>query len=527
MLSDRNVGWLDDETAGPGLLASVWQFRRQSVVIVAALVVVGLALPFAVNSLAAHEPSATAQLVLTDPRGDSVFRRGNSANTDLQKYAASRTQVVGSARVLQRTADRLGEEFDAGFLVNHVSASLSVESLTVLIRASAPTYAQAVRIADAVAAAYQDVTNEDVQAEADRALAALERSRSRLRSDSIGTQADPALAQALGQIELKATEIVLDAALFGGGVDFFDRAAPEARFSRRPLQYVVPATILGVLIAVIVAWTRAGWHKTVEASEHARAILRAPVLGDVPDIDRGEQRKLLTLPRAMPAAAFEAIAAALAAGGRERGVILVTAVSSGDGSTVTAASIAIAVAREGRKVVLVDADTEGRGAQSLLRAVPGPGLAELAGQLGHEAIAIQSIELGHGATLAFLPPGEAGDDLPSIFRSDGAKRVFAQLALDYDLVLVDAPPLLTSAQTASLSLHANAVLVVVRQRTPVQILEAFQSTLAIYPIPIAGVVFNRSRADGRRGRTTTAFDNVVRERADWPELGPSHAPIKS
>jgi Mrp family chromosome partitioning ATPase len=309
----------------------------------------------------------------------------------------------------------------------------------------------------------------------------------------------------------------LNAALYGSGVDFVDPAVVDVTPSTIPLRYAAAASMLGLLIAVAVAWVRAGWHRTIDESDQASALLGAPLLGDVPDLGGPDQRELVTDPTAMPAAAFQALTAGLLARRPAGGVILVTGLTRGDGSTITAVSVAIGLAREGRNVVLVDGDADVRSARSLLGAVRGPGLAEVARGLDDESV-VQSVGIGGGSRLSFVSAGGTREDLPGVYRSDGTKRALAGLALAHDLVLVDAPPLLESAETASLALHANAVLVVVRRRTRVRTLESFRSRLAVYSVPVVGIVFNRNRSKVHGGERARDLEDVLEEREEKPAL---------
>ena len=493
-MSAVDTTWVDDQTA-PGLLASLWQYRRGSAIIVGSFAALALLFAIVTSQLRSPSPSATARLVLTDPRGDSVFRPGNSAATDLQKHAEARAAVAQSVRVLERASVLLRGRYDADQLAGRVSTFTSADSVSVFISANGANVREARDIADAVAAAYQDVTKEDTDAEAERALKALDDNRKRLLAnlgeENVTAAERDAAASALGQIEFKINEIALNAAFYGGGVDFVNRAVADAPPATNVVRYLAAGIMLGLLTALVVAWARAGWHRTVDVNEHAVALVGAPLLGEVPDLG-GRHRGAVTVPSAMPAPAFEAVTASLLARRREGGVVLVTGAGRGDGATVTACSVAIALAKEGREVLLIDADPEGRGAQTVLGRQGGVGLAELARGLAEQSTAVTTVEAGH-CRLDFLPPGGIVDDLSSIYRSDGAKRVLTRLALAYDLVIVDAPPLLDSAEAASLALHSDAVVAVVRRGTRTSTVEAFRSRIGLFPPPVIGVVFNRSR----------------------------------
>jgi len=52
--------------------------------------------------------SASAKLTLVDPRGNSVFRQGNSSAVDLARYTTERAAFARSDAVLNEAATALG-----------------------------------------------------------------------------------------------------------------------------------------------------------------------------------------------------------------------------------------------------------------------------------------------------------------------------------------------------------------------------------------------------------------------------------
>lgn len=163
-------------------------------------------------------------------------------------------------------------------------------------------------------------------------------------------------------------------------------------------------------------------------------------------------------------------------------VLAVTSTGRREGRTTTAANLALTAAREGRAVVLVEADLRRPTLGRLLGLAPRPGVADvLAGRA----------ELGQ--TLARLGPltlllaGEA-DDPGTLLRSPAAAVLLDQLRTAFELVVLDAPPALAFSDGDRLSGDADAALLVVRAgTTPRQVVRLALDALGDRA---AGIVLN-------------------------------------
>jgi Mrp family chromosome partitioning ATPase len=159
--------------------------------------------------------------------------------------------------------------------------------------------------------------------------------------------------------------------------------------------------------------------------------------------------------------ALSATAFAATAGRRDR-LILVSSPSAGEGKSLTALHLALALSpQEGRPVLLVDGDPRTAGSSKALAWPPEPGLSDaLAGAVGLEEV------IGHTGldNLSFLPPGSQLAALPGLLAGRQlAEMMRALLARQpAGLVVIDAPPLLSGIAAAALAAYAGQVLLLVR-----------------------------------------------------------------
>ncbi|MBS7702128.1 GumC family protein [Chelatococcus asaccharovorans] len=140
-------------------------------------------------------------------------------------------------------------------------------------------------------------------------------------------------------------------------------------------------------------------------------------------------------------------------------VIMATSAAAGDGKTTTCVSLARSMARGGEKVVVLDADWHRPAVAALLRGGLAPGLADV---VRGSATLAESLQVDRQSGVHFIAPGLT-EGLPhSVLGSEAVGAAIAQLRQRYDIVLIDTPPVLSSAETALLSRFADATLFVVR-----------------------------------------------------------------
>jgi len=121
--------------------------------------------------------------------------------------------------------------------------------------------------------------------------------------------------------------------------------------------------------------------------------------------------------------------------------LLVISPTKGDGKTSVATNLAVAFARAGKQVVLVDADLRSPQVAPRMGAENAPGLSEVLSANCDIADALQEIE-PFGSYLRVLPGGSIPPNPSEMLGSARMSSVLADLTEISDLILIDTPPVL-------------------------------------------------------------------------------------
>jgi receptor protein-tyrosine kinase len=169
-------------------------------------------------------------------------------------------------------------------------------------------------------------------------------------------------------------------------------------------------------------------------------------------------------------------------------LIMVTSSLPGEGKTFVSVNLAISLAMElDKTVLLVDADVSRPSILSRLGLPPAPGLLDL---LTDRSLVMSDVLLRTNIEkLALLPAGQPHGRATELLASDTMNRLLDEMASRYpDRVLVfDAPPLLPSTESRVLATHMGQVVLVVeaeqtQEKTVAQTLATIESCPVVLPL---------------------------------------------
>jgi receptor protein-tyrosine kinase len=233
--------------------------------------------------------------------------------------------------------------------------------------------------------------------------------------------------------------------------------------SPRVLLNLVTAALVGLVLGVGLAVARDVLDRTVRSLDNVQEVTSSPVLASV-GFDPGMKKNPLLTDLGAFAARTEAFRLLrtnlqfLDLDSRPRSLVITSAVP-GEGKTATSTNLAVALAQAGRRVLLVDGD---------LRRPRVAGLLDLDGAVGLTTVLVGSttledaIQVHEPSGLHFLASGAKPPNPTEILQSRVTHDLMARLRTEYDMVIVDVPPLLPVADAAVLAAATDGAIIVVK-----------------------------------------------------------------
>jgi len=244
----------------------------------------------------------------------------------------------------------------------------------------------------------------------------------------------------------------------------YPRAAVRPAYpeEEKTLIYVMGASCMAAFGLVLLIGLA---DRRVRSVEDVPRLLGTSVLGVLPEMSGGSDRvKIARLVEEDPhALVAEAIRSARSAtifalpGGR--GVVLVTSASSGEGKSVCASNLAFALARAGKRTLLVDADMRKPAQHEIYSVANGIGLA---GLLSSSAALKKAVVPNVAVGLDLLPAGEALGKASELCEGAVLSELMQSLRESYEYIVVDSPPVLETSEARVLAALADAVVFVLR-----------------------------------------------------------------
>ncbi|HEX9856657.1 MAG TPA: AAA family ATPase [Acidimicrobiia bacterium] len=337
------------------------------------------------------------------------------------------------------------------------------------------------------------------------------------------------LEDQIDTLERDRQEIVISSARSAGAGSIKTEALEAAPVQSNLQRLLIVGVFLGMLVGSGFAYLLALRRRTITDRTQPELVLAAPLIAAVPNFLQEGIRSALpvrTDPRSASAEAFRFAAAGLdfsrpiTTGGLITAgkVVAVTSAGLADGKSVVATNTALAAAKEGKRVLLIDADFGNQATTMLLLPDerPAAGLTEVVevGMPLHEAVV--QIE-GSGSTgLHLLARGWRQTTAPEFFRLGATREFFEQVQDYYDLVIVDSPPVLHMAYASTLLGLVDKVLIVVPHESSATLLEELQDRLDLVGTPTIGYIYNLAPLRPEMTRTEGSMRDVLGGAAELP-----------
>lgn len=249
---------------------------------------------------------------------------------------------------------------------------------------------------------------------------------------------------------------------------------PREISPKLPLNLLL-GTLVGVILGTIFVFGRRKFANTIQDEAEVREQFAVqPLSAFLPhqDSPRGKPFRegdipftpvLEGNPVSSPAEAYRFLGTSLCYTGMANWgqVILVTSSAPQDGKTTITLNLAYALAFEGRRVLVIDAEMRKPSHHQLLNLSQEPGLsAVLAGERNWRNV-VQPVLRGQ---LDAITTGRLSHHPVGLLSSSRLAGFLAEIKEEYDVVLIDSPPFPLVSDAMILARHADRVLTIVRMK---------------------------------------------------------------
>jgi len=255
--------------------------------------------------------------------------------------------------------------------------------------------------------------------------------------------------------------------------------------------------LLGLMLGIGAAFFLEYLQTSIQTPDDVSRYLDQKVLGLIPVADEAKKSRSPTIlvteaNKSAPADAYRSLRTNLLFSSSDENnslhSVLLTSTGPGEGKSLTAVNLGIALAYAGKNVLLVDADLR---KPILHRVFEGNKLNGLSAVLEKEISLEEAITETSIPNLSVLTSGTVPPNPSELLGSTEMQGLLNDLSSSYDIVLIDSAPILGMPDTTVLAANVDATILIIRAggvaRKPARI--ALEQLSQVNAIPL-GVVLN-------------------------------------
>lgn len=246
-------------------------------------------------------------------------------------------------------------------------------------------------------------------------------------------------------------------------------APPTVRTRPRTGVLLLLGALAGLLAGLLLVAALESWGGAVLDEAELAAATGLPVLVSIPAFggSRDRQRRSFVPMRDDPdgiaADAYRSVAARLERGHHGAHVVAVTSSLPGEGKSVANVDLALALARSGRRVLLVDGDLRAPAVHRLMRIEAERGFAEtLRGEIQWDQAVWSSQQEG----LSVMPAGELRGASADLLAHGRLGAILREMKKEFDVIVIDVPPVHPVTDMCFFGRHVDTLLFLYRRKGP-------------------------------------------------------------
>lgn len=270
---------------------------------------------------------------------------------------------------------------------------------------------------------------------------------------------------------------------------------PEGPSSPKVALYFAAGVVLGAILGIGFAVVKELLNTKVDSSSDVRTITGSSTIGTIPmdDLLDSSQPVVISQTGSAVAEEYRKIRTNLAFLNTDREgdkgqLVVITSATPSEGKTTTSVNTAVALAEDGKKVLLIDADLRHPSVAHKLGMEGSAGLAHvLSGQMSPKDV-VQSY---WKPTLHILPAGKRPANASILLNSATMTMLVEQALTQYDYVVIDTTPMSVSNDGVVFGKLAGGIVMVVGKGVcEKKDLQETTETFKTAKVPLLGFILN-------------------------------------
>ena len=277
-------------------------------------------------------------------------------------------------------------------------------------------------------------------------------------------------------------------------------SVPYVPVSPKTTRNTLLAVVAGILLAAGAVFAVNTFDDTIKNPDEIRRKFDLPILGMIARHESpSDKPSALAAPRSPTAEAFRSLRTNITFAAVDRPLrrIMVTSPTPKDGKTTVSSNLAVVLAQGEKRVVLIDAD---------LRLPQIHRKFGLNNRIGLTDLFVQSLDALAGVVnfvytphLAVITSGRLPPNPAELLTSQKMTKILDRLNQNFDLVVIDTPPVLTVTDAAALAPAVDGVILVAKPgRTKLGAFQQSLEQLRAVGACVLGVVLNEVNPKSRQ-----------------------------